>query len=134
MINHPFQKYQDQSVQTATPERLLLMLFEGAMRFCKEAIIGINKMDIQLANDKIIRVQNIINELIITLDRDKGGDIAENLLAIYNYINQRLVEANIKKDPIILEEVFDHVKSLYEAFREAAQSIRVQTGTSGTNA
>lgn len=134
MINNPYQKYQNQSVQTATPERLLLMLFEGAIRFCKEAMIGVDQNNFQLANEKNIRVQNIINELIVTLDREKGGEVAVNLLAIYNYMNQRLIEANLKKDKAILEEVLSHLTELHQAFNEAAQVVRAQSGRTGDQA
>jgi flagellar protein FliS len=131
MINNPYQKYQNQAVQTATPERLLLMLFEGAIRFCKEAMLGIDQRNFQLAHEKNIRVQNIVNELIVTLDREKGGDIAANLLSIYNYLNQRLIEANLKKDKAILEEVLGHLTELHEAFSGAAQIVRAQNGRTG---
>lgn len=134
MINNPYQKYQNQSVQTATPERLLLMLFEGAIRFCKEAMLGVDQKNFQLANEKSIRVQNIINELIITLDRERGGEVAENLLSIYNYINQRLIEANLKKDKAIFEEVLGHLNELHEAFSGAAQVVRAQSGLTGDQA
>ncbi|ASS73943.1 flagellar export chaperone FliS [Tumebacillus algifaecis] len=134
MINNPYQKYQNQAVQTATPERLLLMLFEGAIRFCKEAMLGIDQGNYQLANEKNIRVQNIINELIVTLDRENGGEVAENLLSIYNYVNQRLIEANLKKDKAILEEVHVHLLELHEAFNGAAQIVRAQSGLSGDQA
>ncbi|WP_232463444.1 flagellar export chaperone FliS [Tumebacillus avium] len=134
MMNNPYQKYQNQAVQTATPERLLLMLFEGAMRFCKEAMLGIEQRNFAVANEKNIRVQNIINELIITLDRGQGGEVAENLLSIYNYLNQRLIEANLKKEKEILEEVYGHLSELHEAFNGAAQVVRTQTGRTGDQA
>ncbi|MFD2170097.1 flagellar export chaperone FliS [Tumebacillus lipolyticus] len=134
MINNPYQKYQNQSVQTATPERLLLMLFEGAIRFCKEAMLGLEQQNFQLAHEKNIRVQNIINELIVTLNREQGGEVAENLLSIYQYLNQRLIEANLKKDRAILEEVLVHLTELHEAFSGAAQIVRAQVGRTGDQA
>ncbi|MCM3079657.1 flagellar export chaperone FliS [Brevibacillus invocatus] len=132
MQNNPYQTYQNQSIQTATADRLLIMLFEGALRFLKESMEAIDKRDYTTANNKNIRVQNIVNELIITLNHEVGGDISKNLLAIYQYVLERLIEANIKKDRAILEEVYVHLKELHEAFKEAAQIVRSEKGRSGT--
>lgn len=132
MQNNPYQTYQNQSVQTATPDRLLIMLFEGALRFLREAMDGIDKRDYATANNKNVKVQAIVNELMITLNHEVGGDISKNLQAIYQYLLERLVEANIKKDRSILEEVYAHLKELHDAFKEAAQIVRSEKGTSGT--
>ncbi|WP_018132189.1 flagellar export chaperone FliS [Effusibacillus pohliae] len=126
ILNQPYQVYQNMAVQTATPERLLLMLFEGAIRFCKEAIHALQTQNYETGNAKIIRVQNIINELIVTLDRDVGGELAQNLLSIYQYLQRRLIEANLKKDQSIIEEVSQHLKELYEGFAEAAKLVKGQ--------
>lgn len=132
MQNNPYQTYQNQSIQTAAPDRLLIMLFEGALRFLREAMDAIDKRDYTTANNKNVRVQDIVNELIITLNHEVGGEISKNLQSIYQYLLERLVEANIKKDRAVLEEVYAHLKELHEAFKEAAQIVRSEKGRSGT--
>lgn len=120
-MNNPYQIYQDRAAQTASPAHLLLMLFDGAIRFSREAIPAIKKGDIPLAHAKINRVQDIINELIITLDREQGGEIAENLMLLYEYISRRLMEANVTKNPEIVKEVIALVQELRDGFAEAAR-------------
>lgn len=122
MQNH-LQAYQQRTVQTAGPGQLLLMLFDGAIRFLKEAILAIDKGDITLSHAKINRVQDIVNELNITLDRNAGGEIAQNLTLLYEYIGRRLVEADIQKNGEILKEIIDLLQELRGGFAEATKAV-----------
>ena len=120
-MHNPYQTYQERAAQTASPGHLLLMLFDGALRFSKEGILAIEKGDIPVSHAKINRVQDIINELIITLDREQGGELAENLLLLYEYITRRLIEANVSKNSEILKEVIGLLQELREGFAGAAR-------------
>ncbi len=102
-----------------TPEELLLMLYKGAIGFCNEAKVVLEDGDTDLFNEKIKRIQAIINELMVTLDMDNGGEIAENLYNLYEYINRRLIQANIRKDP----EIVDEVKGLLIDLKEGWEKV-----------
>ncbi|MBB6632585.1 flagellar export chaperone FliS [Cohnella thailandensis] len=119
MINNPYQKYQQASVQTASGPQLLLMLYDGAIRFVRLGIEGINKRNIELANNSLIKAQAIVHELIAGLNYDYP--IAKDLLSLYEYFVHRLIQANIKKDVSIAEEVLNHLLELREAWGEAVK-------------
>lgn len=95
MVVSPYQKYQQSSVQTATPGKLIVMLYEGAIRFVKQSIEAIDSKDIHKANHNLIKAQNIVHELTASLDYNYP--IAEDLGRLYEYMMHQLIEANIKK-------------------------------------
>jgi flagellar protein FliS len=109
-------------VNIATPEELTLKLYEGCIKFINIAMIAIDEKDIQKSNTNIIKAQNIISELNITLDMDY--EISKNLRPIYEYLHSRLIEANIKKDKNILEEVKEFVVEFRETWKEAMKLAR----------
>lgn len=109
-------------VQEYSQEELLLMLYNGAIEFCNEAIESLNTSNIDLFNNKLKRVQAIINELMTTLDKDNGGEIADNLYNLYEYMNRRLIQANIRKDPALIEEVKSLLIDLKEGWEEIMES------------
>ncbi|BCJ87876.1 flagellar export chaperone FliS [Effusibacillus dendaii] len=123
MMN-PQNVYMNTSIQTASPERLLIMLFDGALRFSKEAISAIEQKNFPRVHEKIRRTQDIVNELIITLDRDRGGEVAENLLRLYGYIDRKLIEANVSKSVECLLEVISLLQELREGFHEAVKQLK----------
>ncbi len=137
MPNNAYQQYKQAQYETASPEKLLLMLYDGAIKFGGQAKEGMNDNDYELANEKIKRVQSIINELMVTLDMDQGGEIADNLYNLYEYMNRRLIQANIRKDPEIVEEVLDLLREMKEAWEGAAKKIktsqRQQAQSGGVN-
>lgn len=112
-------KYMETAVQTATPQQLLIMLIDGAIRFCKAGIEGIKKGQFEDANTQLVKAQNIISEFTITLDRDQP--IATNLIQLYEYFNYRLVQANIHKKAEPAEEVVQHLMELKETWIQAAK-------------
>lgn len=93
-----YSAYRNNAVNTASKGNLLLMLYDGAIKFLRFATIAIDDKNIQKANEYLIKTQDIISELMITLNFDVGGDIAKNLFSLYEYMNNELVEANISKD------------------------------------
>ncbi len=118
MLNtNPYQQYQQNAVKSATPGELTLSLYNGKVKFIKQAILAVEKGDIETANHKIIRTQEIVSYLMDTLNPD--FEISGNLLSLYDYMNRRLTEANIKKDKAILEEVLGLVKELRDTWEEA---------------
>ena len=126
MINNPFAQYQAAQLETAPPERLLIMLFDGAVRFANAGIKAMQEKNIEVAHRNCIKVQNILTELMSTLRFDIGGEIAENLFRLYEYLHRRTVQANIQKDPQILMEVLGHLKDLREAWVQAAKNVAVE--------
>ena len=106
IMHNPYANYQNSKIMTASPAELTLMLYDGASKFCNMAIMGVEQRNIQKAHDNIKKVQNIITEFRSTLNHDYA--VAEDFDKVYKYINERLVEANIRKDKKILEEVLVH--------------------------
>ena len=123
-LTNPYEQYKTTQISTATPGQLVVMLYEGAIKFCKLAKMGIEQKNVQTANNNLIKVQNIVQELKLGLDMKAGGEIAKTLDSLYEYMLRRLVEANIKKDAIIISEVQSSLEELKEAWVEAVR----QTG------
>lgn len=114
--NPYLQQYNNSKILTASPAELTLMLYEGAIKFCNIAIMGIEQNDMQKAHANNMKVQRIINHLRITLDMKYP--VAQDFERIYLYLEQRLVEANMKKDKEILEEVNTHLRSVRDTWKE----------------
>lgn len=116
-MHNAAQAYQKNQVTTATPGELTLMLYSGAIRFVKQAKTAIEEKDMEKAHHSNMRVQDIINELIVSLDRQYP--IAEQFLTMYDYLLHRVREANIKKDVEILDEVEDLFTQFRDTWKEA---------------
>lgn len=118
-MNNPYQQYKQTAVNTARPEELVLMLYDGGIKFVNKAIIYINEKNVPLANEAIKRAQDIVIQLISGLDMQRGGQIAKDLSALYDYMYRRLVEANVKKDIDILNEMLDMFRDFRTTWAEA---------------
>lgn len=116
-INNPYGQYKQNSVMTASPQELTLMLYNGALKFIGVSKIHIKEKDIPKANESIIRAQDIIQELNITLNMDY--EISTGLRSIYTYILDILVDANIYKDSKYLDEASQMVTELRDTWKEA---------------
>lgn len=121
-MQNPYDKYKSNAIFTATKEDLTLMLYEGALKFCNQALVAIENKEIEKTNDLIIKVQNIIREFQITLDMQY--EISTQLNTMYDYLHRRLFEANIKKDAEILTEVRDHLREFRDTWKEAMKLAR----------
>lgn len=121
-MNNALNIYQTNAVTTATPGELTLKLYNGAIKFLKQSKASIEEKDFSKANEYNIRVQDIINELIITLNRDIP--ISTQLLTMYDYLLRRLIEANIKKDIVILSEVEDFLVQFRDTWKDAIQLVK----------
>jgi flagellar protein FliS len=113
--------YQDNKVMTASPAELTLMLYEGIIKFCNIAMLANEKKDIAKAHLNIIKAENIIMELKSTLDFNYP--VAKELDLLYEYLNTRLTEANLKKDNEILEEVLYFARELRDTWKEAMKLV-----------
>ena len=109
--------YLDNKIKTATPEELTLMLYDGSIKFCNIAIMAIEENDNSKANTNIIKAQKIMLELRSSLDHEY--EISKNLDLLYEYIFSKLVEANMKKDKAILDEVLVSLRELRDTWKEA---------------
>ncbi len=118
-MNPYINQYKQNSVLTAAPETILIMLYEGAINFLLKAKTAIDEKNIEIAHINITKTQKIIREFMDTLDMDAGGDMAKNLYRLYEYLHYRLVQANIKKDNTMLDEVLNHLRSLKQTWEEA---------------
>ncbi len=112
-----YNQYKENTVYTAKPEELTLMLYNGLIKFIMRGIDNIEKNKIEDANTNIIKAQNIIYEFINTLDMQY--EISSSLNSIYDYMLTRLIDANVQKDKEILEEVLGFAKVLRDTWEEA---------------
>ena len=124
MNMNAYQTYRRTQTQTAAPGELVLMLYRGAARFVSSAIEAIAARDIAAAHNGLVRAQEIIAELRSTLDLERGGDIARNLESIYDYLNRRLLEANLRKDAEPAREVLKLLRELLPAWEEAVRQTK----------
>lgn len=115
MIANPYDQYKRVQVETASQGRLILMLYNGAIKNLRNAQQCIQCNDINGAHRMLIKTQDIIKELNITLNMS-AGEIAKNLRDLYLYMHKRLVEANVAKDNEMIEEVIGLLSTLKEAW------------------
>ena len=123
-MNNPYKSYQQNSVNTASPGELTLMLYNGCLKFITLAKKAMKAGNVQDKNTNLIKAQNIIHEFMVTLNRDIK--VSEELMVMYEYIHRRLVEANVKSDETILEEVEGLVTELRDTWKQVIQLNRQQ--------
>jgi flagellar protein FliS len=120
--NNPWQSYRRVAIQTASPGHLVLMLYDGAIRFLERGLTGFDYQDPaqfnQTISNNIIRAQAIIREMNARLDMEQGGEISENFRRLYNYFNRRLQQANFKKKKEPIEEVLGHLREIRDSWAE----------------
>lgn len=119
-----YNAYKQNSVTTASPGELTLMLYNGCLKFLGKAKVAIDEKDIQSKNTNIQKAQAIIGELMSTLNMD--FEISKQMLPLYEYMNRRLVEANIQNDTAILTEVEGLVTEFRDTWKEVLKVTRQQ--------
>ncbi|MBQ3913483.1 MAG: flagellar export chaperone FliS [Lachnospiraceae bacterium] len=119
--------YKNNSIQTASPAELTLMLYDGAIKFCNIALGAIENGDVQKANTNIIKAEKIITEFRATLDFKYP--VAKDFELVYDYIYRRLVEANIHKDAEVLTEALSYIREMRDTWKEVMRLNRVQNAT-----
>ena len=115
-INNAYANYQNTKIMTASPAELTLMLYEGAIKFCNIALMGIEEKNIEKAHNNIVKVEHIIEEFQATLNHKYP--VAKDFDNVYTYLLERLFEANMKKDPEILGEVLEHLRTMRDTWKE----------------
>ncbi|MCZ6473569.1 MAG: flagellar export chaperone FliS [SAR324 cluster bacterium] len=113
---HPYQAYETTNVQTADQARLIIMLYDGAIRFLKKGRGKIYTGDVEGAHNYLVRSREIVSELLSTLRPEKAGEIGANLKQIYLYVYNRIVEANLMKDAAAVDEVIEIMSVLREGW------------------
>ena len=117
-----YEQYSNNKIMTASPAELTLMLYDGAIKFCNIAIMGIEQKDVEKAHNNIVKTEKIVEYLRDTLDMKYP--VARDFENIYVYLSRRLVAANMKKDKDILEEVCEHLRSVRDTWREVMRLNR----------
>ena len=122
MATNPYAQYQNSKILTASPAELTLMLYDGAIKFGNIAILAMHEKDVPKAHANIIKAQRIITEFRSSLDR--SYPVAQDFDNIYVYLLQRLLQANVKKDPEIMEEIIGHLRTLRETWVEVMKKSK----------
>lgn len=125
MAVNPYSKYKENSINIASQEQLVIMLVDGAVKYTKVAKLALERGDKKRAHDELIRVQSIFAELIASLDIN-AGSFAIDLINIYNFIRNKLIEANIKKDVKIIEEIIPVIEDVRNMWHEVKKKYDLQ--------
>ncbi len=125
MKNAYTQKYKATSIQSASREKLLLMMYEGAIKFVKLAITAVEKKDIASRGENIGRAFDIVLELNNTLDHKVGdGELAKQLEQLYMFITDQFTKANINNDAKPLQEALKILETLYQGWKQAVEQLK----------
>lgn len=119
-----FNAYKQNSVTTASPGELTLMLYNGCLKFLTKAKKAINEKNVEEKNTNLQKAQAIINELMVTLNMD--FEISKQMLPLYEYMNHRLIEANVKNDTTIIDEVISLTTEFRDTWKQVIQITRQQ--------
>ena len=125
MVNKGYDQYLRSKIMTASKAELTLMLYDGAIKFCNMAIMCIEKKDISGAHTNIKKAEAIIQEFLATLD--PKYPVSADFKKVYDYVYDRLVEANLKKDPEILNEVLGHLRTMRDTWKEVMRTVNGQS-------
>ncbi|MDD3115494.1 MAG: flagellar export chaperone FliS [Anaerovibrio sp.] len=128
MINNAAEAYKRQQVMTATPEALTLMLYNGALRFMKEGLEAMEAKQWEHCNNSLQKAQKIILEFQSTLKMEY--EISQQLMPLYDYVYNSLIEANLKSNPEKITESMDIIRELRDAWAQAMKTARKERGAS----
>lgn len=131
-MNNPYQTYQQNTVTTASPGELTLMLYNGCLKFIKQAKQAIQENKVEDRNTNLVKAQNIIREFMVTLNMDI--EISQSYMQMYDYILNRLIEANVKADLEILEEAEGFIIEFRDTWKQVIQINRQQQYGQGAQA
>lgn len=132
-MNVYLKQYQKNSVETSTPERILILLYDGAINFLNKAKIAIEENNLEDMHNNIMRCEEIILEFMNTLDMDAGGDMAKNLYNLYDFLYRRLVQANLEKDINKVDEVLRHLFDLRTTWNKAIEISNAEKAAGGNH-
>lgn len=131
-VINPYQAYQQNSLNTASPGELTLMLYNGCLKFIQQAKMAIQSNNIEEKNSNLVKAQNIIQEFMVTLNMDIP--MSKDLMSMYDYLHRRLVEANMKNDVTILDEVSGFVTEYRDTWKQVIQLNRQKQFAQGGQA
>lgn len=114
-----YNTYKTNSINYASKDQLLLMLVDGAVRFAKIAKGAMEDRDVKKAHENIVKTENIFYELMASLDVSKAGNWGKSLMSVYDFIIRRLIDANMKKDVSIIEEVIPLIENIKDTWEQA---------------
>lgn len=123
-MNAYMNQYQQNQIDTASREQILIMLYDGAIRFCRQALDAMESGNDKLKREKISRALAIVTEFSNTLDREIGGEIAENLDALYHFMIRELTSANLQNDSEKITVVIGLLCELRETWMQAIEIAR----------
>ncbi|WP_075982943.1 flagellar export chaperone FliS [Bacillus massilinigeriensis] len=121
-IKNPYESYQQNAVTTASPGEMTLMLYNGCIKFINLARVAIKENNIEQKNLNLQKAQNIISELMVTLNMDI--EISKNMMSLYDFINRQLIDANLKNDVAILDEAAALVTEFRDTWKRVIQINR----------
>lgn len=119
---NPYSNYVNNAISTASKEKLTLMLYDGALKFSNQAIMALEEKDYIKLNETIKRAMDILKELQITLDR--RYEITGNLFALYDYVGECLLRANVDRDRDALEEARGFLRELRDVWKQAMSLVQ----------
>ncbi len=132
-MNAYLKNYQNTQVQTASPEQILIMLYDGAIRFLEQASEAMGSGDYAVKIKNIDKTLAIISELNATLDHEIGGEVAANLASLYDFMMREIPRANARNDASVLAPVTSILRELREAWVEAAEIVRKERSSQPSN-
>lgn len=118
MVQNVSDIYKQNQVNAASPKELVIMLYEGCIKFLRLAELGLEENRLDLVNKNLIKAQNIIEELRVTLNMEVEGEVTDQLAALYEYFLNELFQANINKDKEKIVYVREQMGELLEAWKE----------------
>lgn len=121
-VNNPYAAYQNNSVNTSTPGELTLMLYNGCLKFIQQAKKALEAGKMEAKNIAVQKAQNIVTELMVTLDQ--SIPVAQNMLTLYDFVNNRLVEGNIKNDVAFFDEAAEIMTEFRDTWKQVIQINR----------
>ena len=121
--NKAYAAYASNKILTASPAELTLMLYEGAIKFSNIALAAMENDDVEKAHNNVIKVRNIILEFQSTLNYDYP--VAKDFNNVYEYLKFRLTEANLHKEPAIMEEILGHLRTMRDTWKEVMELSKI---------
>ncbi|MBI9101036.1 MAG: flagellar export chaperone FliS [Spirochaetales bacterium] len=130
---NPLNAYRETNIKTASQGKLIIMLYDEAIKQLNSAVSMIENKELKVdaINNSIIRSQEMITELMVSLDFEKGGEIAQTLFSLYMYFNRQLMEANLKKDPEPLKQISQMLAELRGSWAQIVQTEKGGTARTG---
>lgn len=121
-MKNPYSQYKQNSVMTASPQELTLMLYNGALKFLKQAMLFMDEKKIEKTHNSIVRTQDILIEFMSTVDQNY--EVGKSLYKLYDYMNYRLREADMEKDKEKIEEIYGMIEELRDTWKQAMEKVK----------